>query len=197
MEGLSTPDGKPVDLEPVAEGQREFARAMAADNDDSSAPPKRAESAGNREPKAPPPSRRRPGKNARGASKPARPASAPKSDAERRDGVMGYVQIAASVLQIVDSRTAEDNIAWKADAHTLALYAEPLTNAIVETAKQNPGFASSLDRLMSTGPYAALITVGVQLGAQIAANHGLVKLPIAHAPEDIIAASEAQAQQAA
>lgn len=196
-EGLQLPDGKPVDIEPVAEAEREFNRAMAADTNSESAPPKRTKPADADPASRPPRSRQRPGKNARAASKPAKPAPPPQSDGERQSGVQGLVQIGAAVCMLLDQRTPEKNIAFKADAITLANAADPIASAVVETAKHNQQFAAVVDKITAAGPYAALIGVGFQVGMQLAANHGVkaAQMMGALAPEDLVASVE-QAQAA-
>jgi hypothetical protein len=65
----------------------------------------------------------------------------------------------------------------------------------VETAKHNASFAKVLDKVTQAGPYAALVSVTLGLGAQIARNHG-VKMGEAlgaKAPEDVLAQLDAEA----
>lgn len=190
-EGLQTPEGEKIDIDP-ANVEREFSRAMAdPEPGENAKPPRRSKPAdGDKRP----PRRGRPSKSERARTP--KPAPKAQSDAERADGVKGLVQVAAGLCMVADSRTAPDNIAFKADAITLSDSAGPISAACVEVAKNNAQFAAVLDRVTSAGPYAALISVGVQVGAQIAANHGVAAAKVmgAKSPEEVLAPYVKQAQ---
>jgi hypothetical protein len=190
VEGLSTPDGKPVELTPVAEAEREFNRAMASDVNNDAAPPRRAKPADADPESRPARSRNRPGKNARAA----KPAPKPQSDADRKSGIQGLVQLGAMACLMIDQRTPDTNIAFKADAITLANASDAISDAVVETAKHNAQFAAMVDKITSAGPYAALIGVTFQVGMQLAANHGVkaAQMMGAGSPEAVVASVEAQ-----
>jgi hypothetical protein len=81
---------------------------------------------------------------------------------------MGFAQIGAGACLMMDSRTPDSNIAWRADALTLANTAEPLAAACVEVAKNNASFAAALDKVTKIGPYSALISVGLGIAGQLA-----------------------------
>jgi hypothetical protein len=170
-EGLLTPDG--VALEINAEDiEREFARTMAATPTDVPSPPKKPQ-ADSTEPAKP--KRGRPPKSEQPRVTTAAPsASTPQLDKQRLEGVKGFAQIGAGACLVLDSRTPESNISWRADAVTLANSAEPLAKACVEVAKNNASFASALDRVTKVGPYGALLTVGLGVAGQLVRNHGII-----------------------
>lgn len=199
MPELSTPEGKKLDADPV-KVDREFARAMVAETDaEIAAPPDRKPPAeGER------PVRRRPPKNQRTTGAPPKNATPakpnPELDKQRSDGIKGIVQISAAVCMGLDSRTPDSNCAFKADAIVLASNADPIADAVVETAKHNAQFAAVVDRITAAGPYAALVGVAMSVGMQLARNHGFKAAEAfgAQAPEAIVAAvEEADADQVA
>lgn len=188
-EGVMTPDGSPVDL---PDADQEFARAMGATIHDVPAPPKRPEKPQNDSP-APKRPRGRPRKDERarvsgGSSAPSKPD--PEADARRGEGVSGLVQIGAGLCLVLDSRTPDSNVAFRADAVTLATNAKALADACVETAKHNASFAAALDKVTKAGPYAALVGVTMSVGAQLARNHGVKAAEMfgAKDPEDLLGA---------
>jgi hypothetical protein len=93
---------------------------------------------------------------------------------------------------MADARTPDSNIAWRADAVTIANAAEPFASALVDVAKQSPGFAAALDKVTAVGPYGALIAVGLGLAGQLARNHGIVagEMLGAVAPDVLLASLE-------
>lgn len=183
-EGLQTASGEVVDLD------HEFALAMATPEPgepvapspprkvtDPDAPygrtkdgtPKRAP--GGRPPKSA-------YDNPRVTKSPLPPADAKQAKADpaalrkqRAEGVQGVVQIAAAGTLMLHQRTGKDS--WKADTLTLTTYAEPLGQAVADTCESNSSFAALVDKVTSAGPYAALVSVGIGLGAQLMANHGM------------------------
>jgi hypothetical protein len=201
---LVTPDGRPVEAE-AAEVNREFARAMAADQPEPAAPPRRA-------PAGPPApaekrGRGRPPKSERARVAPAA-AAGPLSDAERAQGVAGLVQIGSGVCLLASRAKAktvpdgkggtrrEDNPALKADAITLASNAEQLAAACAETAKHDARFAAVLDKVCAVGPYGALIGAVMGVGTQLIRNHKpSAALPGTVDPAQLL--RQAETQQAA
>lgn len=197
-EGLQLPDGKPVSLDPVADAERDFNRAMAANDPEPAAPPRRQKPADGDPEARPSRGRGRPPKSAR-APQAVKKVPSPQTDAERKSGVQGLVQIGAAVCMLLDQRTPDSNIAFRADAITLANASDPIADAVVEVARNNAQFAATIDRITSAGPYAALISVGFSVGLQLASNHGLkaAQMMGAHSPEAIVASVEAPAAEAA
>lgn len=189
-------EGQAVQLD-TEQVDRDFARAMAASADEPSAPPKRPQT----EQPSSPPKRGRPPKaeRSRVAAPKQDPAKSAQTDEQRSDGVKGLVQLGAGLCLLMDSRTSESDISWRADAVTLATSAEAIASAVIETAKHNSSFAAAVDKVTSAGPYAALVSVTLGLGAQIARNHGvrLGEALGAKAPEDVLRGLEDEQEMAA
>lgn len=169
MPTLETTDGKPVDVAPVDPDavNAAFNAAMNDDGPDEQAPPRR-------QPKAQEPAQSKPAKRpgrvpkaeqARTTSK----ASAVLDDGQRASGVKGLVQVAAGGVLLASKAKKSD--ALRADAVTIASNAEQLADAVVQTAKADAKFAAALDKVLAAGPYAALVSVMVGVGSQIARNH--------------------------
>jgi len=171
-EGLVTLDGRPVEVKPSEtvtdhdEVNRDFARAMAEPVNDIPAPPLKPEKpAAERKPRGRPP------KSARTAKAP-ETASTPEQDAQRSAGVAGLMQLGAGLCLMLDQRTPDQDVSFKADAVTLVNNAEVMADACVQTAKANPKFGAVLDKICNAGPYAALMTATLGIGMQVAVNHG-------------------------
>jgi hypothetical protein len=182
---LQTADGSAVDPG-AAETEAAFAAAMAADPEAApeAAPPKRQPAPGE-----PPRRRGRPPKDKARVTAAAAPAAA-LSDTQRAEGVRGLVQIAAGFAVVSSRITGSD--AWKADAITLASSADAWAGACVQVARADPKFGRVLDRVVSAGPYGALITVAVSTTLQLARNHRpAAQLPGTTDPAELIAAAEA------
>jgi hypothetical protein len=177
-EGLSTPDGEKVKLD------QDFAAAMAAPEPDeplAAAPPKKDPDApfgrtkdgtpkkapGGRPPKGP---HDKPRVTAT-TPKPSEPKAAQALAESRREGVKGLVQIVSVAPLMLFQRT--QNPAFMADTITLNESAEPLAEAVVKTCEVSDSFAALVDKVTAAGPYAALVSVGVNIGAQLMANHGM------------------------
>ena len=94
---------------------------------------------------------------------PAKDAKAPLEARDRRKGVDAVMQLTAGVLISFP--------ATRPDAGALALHRDPLADAIVATAETDERFGRALDRLLDTGPYAALVMAVIPLTAQILVNH--------------------------
>lgn len=192
-EGIETQDGTPLDLDAAVKAEQDFNRAMStpADSDDK-APPKR----GQRGPARPsgdsdkPRVGRSPGRPSKDAAK----AVAGLSHEIRKQGMTGLAQLGAGLCAIVGNTTGQ--LAYKADAITLASNAGEIGEACAATADQDERFARVIDKLCAAGPYAALIGVMVGVGTQVARNHG-VDMPGTVAPEDILKAAEQQMDMAA
>jgi hypothetical protein len=166
MPTLETVDGQPVAVDPEAVN-REFSRAMSSDPGPAEqAPPKRPVA----EPEADQPKRKpgRPPKHEQ-ARTVTRPTITVLTDGERANGVKGLAQVGAGITLLFAKATGKD--AFKADAVTIASSAGEIADACVQTAKADPKFAAALDKVCAAGPYAALISVMVGVGSQIARNH--------------------------
>ena len=186
-EGIQTPDGRPVDLETA---EQEFAKAMAAPTDAATDPPKRpAKPDGEAKPR-----RGRPPRSVRN-SESVQPAT-PQQTAKRAADVAGTVQAVGGAFVAVAGITKAD--VFKADAYTLQGFSEPLGKACAEVAAHDPTFARYIDKSGSGGKtlaYLGLFSVVAGVGAQLAANHGMVKAGTlgTHDPAEIIKAYEADA----
>lgn len=193
MPTLETTDGKPVEVIPVDADavNAQFNAAMNDDGPDEQAPPKR-------QPKAQEPAQSKPRTARQPKAEKARTTSAKAAtafdDGQRANSVKGLVQVAAggslmaSKMSGKDARKAD---AWKADAVTLASSAEQIADACVQTAKADAKFAAALDKVCSAGPYAALISVMVGVGSQIARNHKPdLKIPGTVDPAELIKAQD-------
>lgn len=128
------------------------------------------------------------------ARQPAKPPQDPEQAKQQRiiyrqNGVIGLGQIGVFITGI---------FGWKADSGTIAMYAPEIGKEAAELAESNEQLGAQLDRAAELGPYAALLAIGVQFGAQIAVNHGWLKADrfgagsTIMAPEQIIAEVETQ-----
>ena len=210
-EGLSTPDGSPVAAPSAAETEQAFARAMSTEPRDAPGtvpatgppgPPRRDPDApfGRTKDGVP---KKGPGGRPTQHDKPRvetsaklpEVGSAPTSEARRKtwvDGITGFAQIGAAACLMAHQRTGD--IAWQADALTIAGNAQPLAEAVAGVAEQNDQMGRLLDKICAAGPYTALVSVGVGLAAQIASNHGVKQAQAmgAVSPQDLVKAFEAE-----
>lgn len=102
----------------------------------------------------------------------------------RVQGVQGIVQLGAAGCVILGKVTPGQEIAFQADAITLASSAEQIAEAVADTCAADERFARVVDKVCTVGPYGALIQVMFSVGMQIARNHG-APVP-GHAPEELI-----------
>lgn len=112
-------------------------------------------------------------------------------------GIMGILQLVAAPLAVAGLK----NPAIAADAAALTLHAEPLAVAMQETAEQVPPFAQLLDKVLTVGPYGALLAAAMPLMVQVCANHGLIPPEAARAmgaqsPEELMASLGAHTEAA-
>jgi hypothetical protein len=168
MPTLETVDGAPVEVIPVDPEavNREFAAVMSSDGPDEQAPPRRQPKPA-AEAEAPKPKRGRAPKDEKARTAPA--ASAPLDDGQRAQGVKGLAQVGAGIALLLGKATGKD--AFKADAVTIASSADEIADAAIQVAHADLKFAAALDKVCSVGPYGAMITVAVGVGAQLARNH--------------------------
>ena len=108
------------------------------------------------------------------AASSARTASTSKKPAgpDYKAGILGLFQLVAFPLGLAAQRT--HNVALAADAATLTIHAEPVATGITTVAKQDERLAAILDRIMTVGPYGALLQPVMAMAMQLAANHGLI-----------------------
>jgi len=192
-EGLLTIDGKPIDVEAA---QENFDRLMAEppEGETTDLPKKPAEPKA----KAAPTKHSKPRTATRAAAKPAAAAPAsPELTQRRTEGVAGILQMGAAACMAMDMRTPDTDLSWRADAVTLALNAEPFAKAVADTAANNAQFARIVDKITTAGPYAALVTAGLSMAAQIAANHGVkAATAIGAVPPDVLLSQFEQQEKA-
>jgi len=165
MPTLTTEGGKPVEVTGQAEAINDAFRSVmdADDGPAEQAPPKRPEKpAADGKPK-----RGRP--RAEDKSRTTAKASSSLSDADRAAGVQGLAQLGSALVLMAGKATG--NTAYLADAATIAANAPAIADACVQVAKNDARFAAALDKVCSSGPYAALIGVGVSVGVQCLRNH--------------------------
>ena len=190
MPTLTTEAGKPVEVtdQPTVINAAFRAAMDADDGPDEQSPPKRPEKTA----EAPKPKRGRPPKSEQ--SRTTARASASLTDAERSAGVQGLAQIAAAVPLMLAKTTG--NPAWMADAVTIAANAPQLADACIQVARNDARFAAALDRVCSSGPYAALISAGLAVGMQCFRNHRpQMALPGTVHPDELL--KETSVEQAA
>lgn len=98
-------------------------------------------------------------------------ASASKSKApDYTDGILGLFQIPAMGLGLAGAK----NPVFAADAAAITAYAPGIAQALNQVAAEQPAVAAVLDRVLSVGPYGAVLAAALPLGLQLAANHGLI-----------------------
>ena len=78
---------------------------------------------------------------------------------------MGIGQISQAVLIMKG---------WYADAGAVALHGPNLARETASLAAQNERIGNAIDYLNSAGPYSGILLAGLQMGMQIAANHGKI-----------------------
>lgn len=123
------------------------------------------------------------GPKPRQQSKPKKPTTP-----DYRPGINGILQVLAAPLMVAGLKSPP----LAADAAAIVHHAEPLADALQETAEQVPAFAAVLERVLQVGPYGALLAAVMPLGMQIAVNHGLLAVEVGKAlgvedPNDLLA----------
>jgi hypothetical protein len=198
-EGIVTPDGTPVDIDPAEADKIEqtFAKAMGdPDPGQEKAPPRRAEkpqggSGGQDKPRV----KRGPRQAPQGSTGPKKTAPVV-SRADRVNAVKGLVQLSATGCVLASSRV-KNPVPFQADAVVLVANSDQLAEAVADTAANDARFAALVDKIATAGPYASLVTVTFAIGAQMARNHG-VPIPGMADPGDIVkSATEAEMAAAA
>jgi hypothetical protein len=87
-----------------------------------------------------------------------------------------YASAVAGVLQLVAAPLA---MASPLDALTVAEMTPEIAQVLNQTAKERPEVAAVLEKVLTVGPYGALLAVAMKLGCQIAANHDAIPEPLA------------------
>lgn len=92
-----------------------------------------------------------------------------KSKTDYRPGFLGIAQMGAFVASFFSPL----------DAVAVTDHAPNIAEAVQVTADNDPKFAAAMDRILSAGPYAALISACVPLAMQVLHNHG-------HVPGEVV-----------
>lgn len=87
-----------------------------------------------------------------------------KTKTDYRPGFLGIAQMGAFVAGFFSPH----------DAVAVMDHAPNIAEAVQVTADNDPKFAAAMDRILSAGPYAALISATVPMVMQILHNHGQV-----------------------
>lgn len=87
-----------------------------------------------------------------------------------RAGIRGILQMVAAPLAVAGMRKPELAL----DAATITLHADSVAEGMAEAALEIPQLQAILDRVMTVGPWGAAVAPILALGAQLAANHGVI-----------------------
>lgn len=87
-----------------------------------------------------------------------------RSKTDYRPGVLGLAQMGAFVASFFSPH----------DAVAVTDHAPNIAEAVQVTADNDPKFAAALDRVLSAGPYAALLSATIPMVVQILHNHDKV-----------------------
>lgn len=87
-----------------------------------------------------------------------------KTKTDYRPGFLGLAQMGAFVASFFSPL----------DAVAVTDHAPRIADAVQVTADNDPKFAAAMDRILSAGPYAALISAAVPMVVQILGNHDKV-----------------------
>lgn len=87
-----------------------------------------------------------------------------------RAGIRGILQMVAAPLAIAGMKQPELAL----DAATITLHADNVAEGVAEAALEIPQLQAILDKVMTVGPWGAVLAPCLALGAQIMANHGVI-----------------------
>ncbi|MEU0398358.1 hypothetical protein ABZ208_37570 [Streptomyces sp. NPDC006208] len=87
------------------------------------------------------------------------------------EGVQGLLQIPAMALSFVNP----------VDGFCVAHHTPPISKAVADLAIERPEVAAALDKVLSVGPYGALLGATLPLVIQLMHNHGMVPESMAKA----------------
>lgn len=88
-----------------------------------------------------------------------------------RPAIVGLLAIPAGVLGML----GRVNPAFALDGITLKIHAPAIATAVSDAASTNDMVAQALDKILTMGPYGALLGCLVPLALQFAANHKLIE----------------------
>lgn len=105
---------------------------------------------------------------------PGGPASAPRASSKARGtdyrpGLLGIAQLVCAPLMVVAP----------ADAAAVAHHAPNIVEALQSTSEVSPGLAGLLDRILTVGPWALVVSATLPLLVQLAANHKVIPVGMA------------------
>lgn len=86
---------------------------------------------------------------------------------KRAEGVTGWAQLGAAMMYQVP--------ALRPDAAVIAHYGPAFAEEAANVADEDQRAAALLDKIAGMGPYAALVSILMQAGMQIAVNHGWMR----------------------
>lgn len=96
-----------------------------------------------------------------------RPSSGRKTGTDYRPGILGILQIPAFAL----GAAGQLNESLALDGAAISMHAPAIAEALNDLANDNPAVAAALDRILTAGPYGAIIGACLPLVFQIMANH--------------------------
>lgn len=118
----------------------------------------------------PPPRKTPPGPRSSAPPKTSGPRPKVASGPDYATAFAGLMQLPAAVLALAGTRRPE----LKADAAAFALHTGPISQAVGQTAQEQASVAALLDRIITIGPYGALIATVSPLVLQVLCNHGVI-----------------------
>ena len=114
-----------------------------------------------------------------------------------RGGINGLFQLVAAPLAMAGIKSD----AAAADAAALTVYGPGIADALHTLALERPEIAAMLERILSAGPYGALIAASLPLVVQLLTNHGVLPAQVGAAmgaqdPASLVAAMRPDAAAA-
>jgi hypothetical protein len=104
-------------------------------------------------------------RSASGGRKPA--AKKQSTGTDYRAGIAGVLQIPAFIL----GAAGQQNKAFALDGAALSMHTPAIAEALNDLAADNIAVAAALDRILTAGPYGAILGALIPLAFQVAANH--------------------------
>lgn len=192
-------DGKPASLDDI-DIEKKFNAVKDAPAQDIPAP-RRLTPEQREEVRARPRKTRTASKSTRTKTRAPARVSTPAVDQERAESVAETMNLVAAGAMMGYAANKDKNpelaTAFAADAVVFSSQADAFGTACANLAKHSPGFAKMVDGGGKAGPWFAFGTAVYTIGAQIAANHGLIPggLLGTSKPEDLAAIVTRQANE--
>lgn len=119
--------------------------------------------------------------------------SSKRREPDYRGGINGILQLLAAPLVVAGAKSD----AALADAAALTIHGPAIADALHQMALERPEIAAVLDRVLSVGPYGALLAAALPLAVQIAVNHQVIPDMVgagmgAHPRDDLVAMMRAE-----